>query len=398
LGQKRGRMLDLDPIAAVTAADPYPFYARLVAERPFYREGRLGMWVASSSAAVEAVLSHSDLRVRPEAEPVPAALIGTRLGETFSQFVRMTDGAGHAPRKRAVANALGTVTIGEVTAASERSAASLIASFGTQGLPPISAFVFGMPALTLATLLKFSPPAAEVAAVWTGALVRAMSPGGTEQERAEGLAALAKLNETVATNIRADAAPGSLLNTLRDDGHARGLDDSALIANAIGFLFQTYDATAALIGNSLVALAAGLEYERPQPDDASTSVAPRSLRSFVEEVTRYDSPVQNTRRFAAANATVLGHEVRAGEAILVILAAANRDPAANPSPERFSTDRAERRTFTFGLGAHACPGASLATTMACVAVSRILESGIDLAGYARPGYRPSGNVRIPDFG
>ena len=51
-------MPQLDPIAAVIAADPYPFYARLVAERPLYRDEELGMWVASSATAVEAVLSH----------------------------------------------------------------------------------------------------------------------------------------------------------------------------------------------------------------------------------------------------------------------------------------------------------------------------------------------------
>ena len=157
----------------------------------------------------------------------------------------MTDGPGHAPLKRSASAALGTLSAGDIAAASERSATALLASCGTPDGVSLATFVFGMPALTLASLLGFPPPAAEHAVAWTGALVRAMAPGGTQRERAEGLPALAKLNETITAEFQAGGDASSLLATLRDDGRSRGLPDAALIANAVGFLFQTYDATAA---------------------------------------------------------------------------------------------------------------------------------------------------------
>src|SRR5260370_23240595 len=91
-----------DPIAAVTHRDPYPYYARLVAERPLYHDRDLGLWVASSAEMVNAVLASELCRVRPPAEPVPRALAGTAAGEVFRRLVRMNDGDGHQPLKRAV--------------------------------------------------------------------------------------------------------------------------------------------------------------------------------------------------------------------------------------------------------------------------------------------------------
>jgi hypothetical protein len=66
-----------DPIAAVTHPDPYPFYADLAVRRPLYRDEALWLWVASSAAVVTAVLTSDLCRVRPPAEPVPAALLGS---------------------------------------------------------------------------------------------------------------------------------------------------------------------------------------------------------------------------------------------------------------------------------------------------------------------------------
>jgi hypothetical protein len=70
------------PVAAVTHADPYPYYAELVAHRPLYRDAALDLWVASSADVVTAVMTSERCRVRPAAEPVPRALLGSRSLET----------------------------------------------------------------------------------------------------------------------------------------------------------------------------------------------------------------------------------------------------------------------------------------------------------------------------
>jgi len=116
----------------------------------------------------------------------------------------------------------------------------------------------------------------------------------------------------------------------------------------------------------------------------------------VAEVVRFDPPVQNTRRFLAVDGPVAGVAMKAGAAILVVLAAANHDPSVNPHSERFDPLRSERTAFTFGDGPHACPGLALATAIARAGVDALLAAG------ARPErirqgltYRPSSNTRVP---
>ena len=125
---------------------------------------------------------------------------------------------------------------------------------------------------------------------------------------------------------------------------------------------------------------------------------PGRLGAVIEEVLRWDPPVQNTRRFVATAGTVASREMREGDAVLVVLAAAGRDPAVCRDPERFDVARSDRRLFTFGAGGHACPGQTLAATIARAGVEQALAAGLDPAPLAAPvAYRPSGNVRIPLF-
>jgi cytochrome P450 len=120
------------------------------------------------------------------------------------------------------------------------------------------------------------------------------------------------------------------------------------------------------------------------------------LGQAIQETLRYDPPVQNTRRFVARDGVVEGHEMKEGDGILVVLAAASRDPAANPNPDRFDLFRKDRRTFTLGAGVHACPGESLATTIAQAGIERLLLAGLDLERFAETRtYRVSVNGRIP---
>jgi len=82
-----------------------------------------------------------------------------------------------------------------------------------------------------------------------------------------------------------------------------------------------------------------------------------------------------------------------------VLAAANRDPAANPEPERFDPSRAARRVFTFGAGPHACPGEGLARAIALAGVEALLAADAAPRGIAGAvTYRPSANARIPLLG
>src|SRR5262249_11182566 len=159
---------------------------------------------------------------------------------------------------------------------------------------------------------------------------RCLAPGSSPDQLERGKAAAAEL---LALG-RSLATTSPLLRTMADGAPDGG---DAVVANAIGFLSQSYEATAGLIGNTLLWLGRHPELERAVP-------------AAVLEVVRHDPSVQNTRRFVAHDGQVAGVEMRAGEAILVILAAANRDPVVNPEPARFDPARVSPRVFTFGVG------------------------------------------------
>src|SRR5262249_40444165 len=94
-----------------------------------------------------------------------------------------------------------------------------------------------------------------------------------------------------------------------------------IVANGIGFLFQSFEATSGLIGNTLLALARQADLR-----DA-VAAAPERLDDLIGEVLLLDPPTHNTRRFLAADGIVAGQEMHAGDGILVLLAAAGRDAA-----------------------------------------------------------------------
>jgi cytochrome P450 len=347
-----------DPIAAVTHPDPYPYYAELVASTPMYRDPSLNLWVASSAAAVTAALTSDFLRVRPAPEPVPTGIAGTPAGAVFGHLVRMTDGPAHGPLRRNVVMALSAFDPVTIAHTADRWAWALAADARVD----VNAFALQLPAYTMASLLGVPRDRLAEVTDWVHDLTRTFA--GAEDAARGGVAA----------------------EQLSDLMRGLPVTQQIGVENTVGLVTQAYDATAGLIGTVLLAVG-----RHPE--------ARADLGAVVEETLRYDAPVQNTRRFAERDGIVAGQPVRAGDTILVVVAAANRDPAANPDPARFDVHRTDRRVFTFGAGAHACPGAVLARTIARSGVGRLLDVGVDPRRLAAPvTYRPSVNTRVPVFG
>jgi cytochrome P450 len=339
--------------------------------------------VASSAAGVGAVLEHPDCRVRPLHEPVPTALAGTPLGDWFGQLVRMNDGTTHQRLKPAVSGALAGPSVAGLADAATRCAERLLDEAPVHADPAaLDRFIVRLPADSIANLLGVPDAALPVHASHLAALGRALAPQASADERQQGNVAIVALTQQFRT-LQASAPPGGLLAGLQ-----QRLGDHAL-ANAIGCCWQAFDAGAALVGNALGALA-----EHPAWQ-ARLAVEPVLWRAFLREVLRFDAPIQNTRRFVAADGLIAGQALKAGDAILLLLGAANRDPALNPRPEAFDPLRAEPRYFSFSHGAHACPGEPLALAIAEAGLTELRRAGLDPSHPT--AYRPSPNARLPLF-
>lgn len=379
----------LNPVAAVTHANPYPYYAVLSTNHPIYFDDALNCWVMSSAEAVTAALTSDLCRVRPPSEPVPAALLGSPAADIFAHLVRMNDGEYHRQLKPAVASTLMSVDMAEIESQARKWARILFETLRPDQQPTMYAgFAFQLPVCVVGSLLGVADGDLPLLTHLVETFVVSLAPKASAEQIERGKNAAAHLLDLFARLIEMKAGD-SLLSALgRSD-----MPKHAVLANAIGLLSQSYEATAGLIGNTLVALAC-------EPDLlARVMVEPHLLPLIIAEVVRHDPPVQNTRRYLAADSVVAGQTMREGDAVLVVLAAANRDPHANPHPNLFDPHRANRRSFTFGLGDHACPGERLAAAITQAGIEQILASGLDLsATVANLRYRPSANTRIPLFG
>jgi cytochrome P450 len=253
--------MELNPITAVTADQPYVYYERLATENPFGYDAGLRCWVAAGPECVEAALTHPALRVRPSTEPVPATMRDTAIGTLFSRMVRMNDGATHASMRNVVAAIMNSLDTSNIDP-------------GRLGVDATTdALMFAYPSRAITTMLGIAT--ADIPGVdhYARALARAIGPGAT------------------ADDIRRADVAISVLEPV----FSRRFPDAETCANAIAFLFQGYDSLAGTIGHALY----------PKSDHRELSV-------------------HNTRRFVTEAADIAGSRVDTGAAVLVVLATAPR--------------------------------------------------------------------------
>ncbi|MGN7984307.1 cytochrome P450 [Burkholderia sp. 22313] len=386
-----------DPIAAVTHRDPYPYYATLVDGPPLAFDATLGLWVASRAASVTAVLGHPACRVRPLDAPVPPALRGTTAGALFAELVRMNDGAlRHDVPKQALLAAFAPIDADALRERAARLAGSRLRA--PHDADALNAWCLTVPVCAVADLLGFDDTQLDDIAALVVDFVAALSPLSDAAALAKASDGARQLLDRMTARVaHARAEDGSMVSAIQQAARDAGWQASgSLVANLVGLMSQTCEATAAWLGNVLVAshdaadaVATG---ERAVPDAAT-------LDAFVAEVGRFDSPVQNTRRFVASRTTIEGVSVDAGAAILVVLAAANRDPAVHREPNRLLPGRAPGPNFGFGSGPHGCPGERIARAVTAGAFGAWLRAGGDAPrGRLMWDYRTSTNVRMPKFG
>ncbi len=165
------------------------------------------------------------------------------------------------------------------------------------------------------------------------------------------------------------------------DSPAARISQSELVENLILLLVAGFETTTNLLGN-------GLQVVLSDPaagDDLRSGVVPPA--AFVEEVLRYDSPVQQTGRRRRSSGELAGVPVGGGEQLVVMLGAANRDPRRFTQPEVFRPGRSEGGPLSFGAGAHFCLGAALARLEGTIAFPRLLRRFPGLAAAGEPERR-----------
>jgi cytochrome P450 len=376
-------------LAAVTHVDPYPYYAECRAGPALVFDAQLKLWVAARAEVVIEVMNNPACRVRPVSEPVPRAIATTSSGEIFGHLVRMNEGEKHGVPKLALGRALAALPPSAIDARAAAIAGRLVRELDPFCAASLNAWLFLLPVSVVASLIGFEDSELPDIARCMSDFVRCLSPMSTPGQLAAAARAADALLDRFQIFVAATPAPGTLAAQVGEQARELGWSETrAVLANLIGLLSQTYEATAGLLGNCLIA-----RFSRPAIA-AQLGQSASLLPDFVEEVGRFDPAVQNTRRFVAQATTVAGVELAPGDAILLCLAAASRDPAYNRDPGSFLLERDGRQGFGFGHGPHACPGQALANRIAAAGLAALPD--LDLRGMSWT-FRPSANARLPEF-
>jgi cytochrome P450 len=377
-------------------ADPYPLYAAAHRLGPVLTVTD-GLLLVSGYAAVNQVLRNPDAGF-PDADPAAPDGAWSGAGEALRAIGRSilrANPPAHGRMRSLISQVFTPRRVAGLRPAVEQAVDQLLdglAAAGAQGavVDFMDAFAYQLPVTVICALLgvpagdsqRFRPLAADLTAALEPDAALAVPPAADAAARE-----LAGYFTAFVAQRRAqpqDDLIGALV-AARDAGDGR-LTDQELLGNLITLLVAGFETTTDLLGNGISIL-----FGRPDLADAlRTRRLP--VTDFVEEVLRYEAPVQLTSRVARAALTVDGVPVPPGSSLILLVGAANRDPARYPDPDRFDPWRGDIRPLSFGAGAHVCIGNGLARLEAEVAFPRLLDRFPDLA--AAPGQPPVRRDRV----
>jgi len=355
-----------DPADSAFLDDPYPTFSALRAIAPVHEHPMLGMPVAVSHAACSEVLRGRSLgRIWTDAQP--AAEFPTfnllhrnslleREGEPHDRLRALVAGAfnrGHTARLEPAVRALADRLVAEL--------AVQVRHTGSADLMAGVAHV--LPVEVIAELLGLPESVRPRLRGWSTAIVAMYEPDPEDGRRARAEKASAELVDALREVIahRREYPGDDLVSDLvaadldaEPSGRGAGSGTDELVGTAALLLMAGHEATVNVIGNGVLALLHHrAQWQRLVADPGLSATA-------VEELIRFDPPLQLFERTALRDTTVAGHDVPAGTKVAALLGAAAHDPQVFDDPAELDVGRRRNPHLGFGAGVHYCLGAPLA--------------------------------------
>lgn len=372
-------------------ADPYPTYRFLLEQAPAGRLNGLPLCYVARHADCEAALRHPRLGCDDRASVVYQSLAaaGSPPEEVAPRSLLRLDPPDHTRLRSLVSRAFTARAVAELSALIASSVEELVGSLGEGPFDAVAALGYPLPVRVISELLGVPGEErgrlSQLSRQLAGALDPELTVSAGERERRRG--AIRELRAMVAALIDphrpgpAGSLVGELVAATRDGAEPAKAGEGEIVSLLVLLLVAGYETTANLIGNCLLALA-----RRPELGAGIAGDRAR-IASFVEEVLRLDPPVQLTSRIANDDVRIGELSVPCGHFLLVLLAAANRDPDRFERPEELDLGRGQGRHLSFSAGVHHCLGALLARAEALAVVESVLERWPRLELVDAPRYR-----------
>jgi aspartate racemase len=342
-------------------SNPYPLFRRLREEDPVHWDPFLHAWVVTRYADVlEVLYSYSaDRTPTPEQlasmglahlSPIAQLMVQQMLFMDAGQHTRLRGLASRAftpARIEALRSHLGEIVDRLLDQFESRGSMDVIAELGEPLPAIITAEMLGVPVEDRHRLKKWSTNFAEMLGNFQHNPERAQTMLRTVEE-------MTTYFREVVRETQRNPREGLIHSLLTAEIGGDRLNEEEIVANVIITMVGGQETTTNLIGNGVLTLLRHPEQMERLRGDLSL------IPSAVEEMLRFESPSQHTARLAPEDGELGGKQIRKRQAVIAVMAAANRDPDRFPDPDRFDIAREDNRHLAFGYAAHFCFGAPLA--------------------------------------
>ncbi len=396
-------MAIFNPFLPSFAQNPYPAYAALRASEPVHFSPTLQAWVLTSYAECEQVLR--DQQTFSNDSMLATSQIARQFQQQRREFplgevptVLNSDPPVHTRLRGIVTRAFTPRVVERLRGRIEEITEDLLDHAPvSESFDLVSTLALPLPVVVIAELLGVPASDRDLFKRWSTAIADTTTnlfsaPTSIESTKRASTELIEYLTQFVEERRR-DPREDLITALVQAEDGGSQLTRDELLAFIIVLLVAGHETTINLIGNGMLALLNEPDQGAILRDDPST------IPEAVEEFLRYDSPVQGLIRIARSDVELGGKSIRAGDALLVMIGAANRDPARFPEPDRLDIQREEKRHLSFGFGIHFCLGAPLARLEAQVAFELTVRRfpSLTLAGKPERGgtFALRGLQRLP---
>jgi len=375
------RDFQLTRVPAAFLDDPYPWYAALRAHDPLHALEGGGVFVSRYEDAL-AVYRAPQASSDKKAEFAPK-LGDSPLYEHHTTSLVFNDPPLHTRVRRIIMGAVNQKAIARMEANVTRLVDELLDGIAQKGrIDFIDEFAARIPIEVIGNLLCIPHEERGPLRGWSVAILSGLEPKLSPEMLAAGNRAVTQFVDYLKVLVAARRKhPGDydtdvLTRLIQGEKDGESLSEKELYHQCIFLLNAGHETTTNLIGNGVWALV-----NRPQ-EMARLRAEPSLVPSAIEEMLRYDGPIQLNNRRLGAPLALCGKTLPAGTAITIGIGAANHDPAQFPEPERFDVGRKPNRHLAFGQGGHVCVGMNVARMEGRIALARLIArfARIELAG------------------
>jgi cytochrome P450 len=354
--------------------DPYPTYTRLRAKDPVHRSALFPGYVATRYADVAFVMKDSrfaaDRSKSTAAQKINFDEIGPFM-QWLSRSLLSIDPPDHTRLRSLVSKAFTPRAVEAMRPRIEQIVEDLLDVVQERGrMDVIADLAYPLPVIVIAEMLGVPAGDRHLFKRWSDDLAEGLEPilSPNQIERANrSVTELTDYLRAIIKERRGELRDDLLSALISASDEGDRLSEDELFGTCILLLAAGNETTTNLIGNGLLALLR-------KPDQLETLRRyPSLIESAVEELLRYDSPVQMSDRVATEDIQVGRTHVLKGESVAVVFGAANRDPDQFADPDRLDVTRNPNRHFSFGYGIHFCLGAPLARVEGQIAINAILR-------------------------